>query len=65
MLKTVARALAKDAAREGAKDADEGLGWLVNIVNVATEQADTRGWILLPGQFHMLKATAQPDTAAI
>jgi len=60
MLKTVARALAKDAAREGAQDADEGLGWIVNMVNVATEQADTRGWILLPGQFHMLKTTAEP-----
>jgi hypothetical protein len=60
MLKTVARALAKDAVQEGVKDADEGLGWLVNIVNVATERADTRGWILLPGQFHMLKTTVQP-----
>jgi hypothetical protein len=60
LLKTVARALTKDATRELAEEADEGFGWIVNMVNVATEQADTRGWILLPGQFHMLKTRANP-----
>jgi hypothetical protein len=56
LLKTVARALAKETLRKEAKGEDETLGWIVNAINVATEQADTRGWVLLPGQFYMLKA---------
>jgi hypothetical protein len=64
LLKTVARALAKEAARKEAKKEDETLGWIINAVNVATEQADTRGWILLPGQYFMLKA-AVPEGAQV
>jgi len=56
LLKTVARALAKEQARKTAKKQDEALGWLVNAFNVATEQSDTRGWIFLPGRILMLKA---------
>lgn len=56
LLKTIARALTKEAVRKEAKEEDETLGWIINAVNIATEQADTRGWILLPGQYFMLKA---------
>lgn len=60
LLKTVARALVKEAARKTAKKEDEALGWLVNIVTSSLEQADTRGWIFLPGQIFMLKAHLKP-----
>jgi hypothetical protein len=65
LLKTVARAIAKEAARKTAKKEDEALGWLVNAVNVATEQADTRGWIFLPGRIDMLKAELPEGTSAV
>lgn len=60
LLKTIARALVKEQTRKAAKKKDEGLGWLVNIVNSATEQADTRGLIFLPGKITMLKTHLPP-----
>jgi len=60
LLKTVARALAKEALRKAAKKEDETFGWIVNTINVATEQADTRSWILLPGRIYMLKTELPP-----
>jgi hypothetical protein len=65
LLKTVARALAKEATRKAAKKQGEGLGWLVNAVNVATEQADTRGWIFLPGRINMLKTRVAPGSGPV
>lgn len=56
LLKTVARAITKEMARKGAKRENEVLGWVVNAVNVATENADTRSWILLPRRIDMVKA---------
>ncbi len=56
LLKTLARAIVKEAARRSAKKEDGGLGWLVNAVNVATEASDTRGWIFLPGRVDLAKA---------
>jgi hypothetical protein len=58
LIKTVARAVVKEAARRTAKKEDEALGWLVNTLNVATEAADTRGWIFLPGRVDLAKARA-------
>ncbi|MGD2216655.1 MAG: hypothetical protein PVJ64_07860 [Gemmatimonadales bacterium] len=55
--KTIARALIKYAAaaklkgeaeEEGGEAAGEVVGFLANIVNVATERADTRAWLGLP-----------------
>jgi hypothetical protein len=60
LLKTVARALVKEAARKAAKKQDETLGWLVNAFTAVTENADTRGWIFLPGQVHMVKTRVEP-----
>lgn len=60
LLKTIARALVKEAVRKAAKKEDEALGWLVNIATSALEQADTRGWVFLPGQIFMLKAHLEP-----
>jgi len=65
LLKTVARALAKEATRKKAKAKSEGLGWLINAVNVATEQADTRGWVFLPGRIHMIKYRLAPGSGPV
>jgi hypothetical protein len=65
LLKSVARALAKETARKEAKKEDETLGWIINAMNVATEQADTRGWILLPGQYFMLKTVVPPGSEVL
>ena len=54
LLKTVARALLKETQRKAAKKENQVLGWLVNAINVATEQADTRSWILLPGRIDVV-----------
>jgi hypothetical protein len=48
LFRTIVRALSKYAAKQGASNKDEALGWLVNWFNVATESADTRGWTTLP-----------------
>ncbi|MGD8393865.1 MAG: hypothetical protein PVF43_00155 [Candidatus Eiseniibacteriota bacterium] len=48
LLRTVVRAITKEVARSRVRKENEVLGVLVNAVNVATEQADTRCWLLLP-----------------
>jgi hypothetical protein len=53
--RTVARALAKYAAKKGADSQDETLGWVVNWFNVLTETADTREWTTLPERILMTR----------
>jgi hypothetical protein len=60
LMKTVARAITKEIARKSAKSENEVLGWVVNAVNVATENADTRSWIFLPRRIDMVKAEVPP-----
>ena len=60
LLKTIARALVKEFARTRAKKSDATLGALINIVNVATEQADTRSWLFLPDRISMVKLALPP-----
>ncbi|GAB4320887.1 MAG: hypothetical protein Kow0074_11510 [Candidatus Zixiibacteriota bacterium] len=60
LLKTIARALIKEFARVQAKKQDKTLGVLINIANLATEQADTRSWLLLPEKIDMVKLTLPP-----
>jgi hypothetical protein len=57
--KTIARAIVKYAAaaklreeaeEEGGEAAGEVVGFLANVVNVATERADTRAWLGLPNR---------------
>jgi tetratricopeptide (TPR) repeat protein len=55
LLKSVARALAKYLAKEGADDESEIAGLIVNIFNVVTESADTRSWATLPGTIRMAR----------
>jgi len=56
VFRTIVRALAKYAAKEGVSSEDETLGWLVNWFNVATESADTRAWTTLPQKILMARA---------
>jgi hypothetical protein len=53
LFRTIIRGLTKYAAKEGVSEKDEGLGWLVNWFNVATESADTRTWSTLPEKILM------------
>lgn len=62
LAKTVVRALAKELTRKGVKKENEVLGWVLNAVNVATEQADTRSAILLPRRIDLVKAQIPPGT---
>jgi len=55
LLKTLARAFAKETARKTAKKENEVLGWVVNAINLASERADTRGWVLLPRRIDVIK----------
>lgn len=65
LLKTVARALLKEAQRKAAKKENEVLGWVVNAINVATEQADTRSWILLPGRVEVVDLLVPADVEEV
>jgi len=65
LLKTVARAIAKEIARREGKEKDVVVGWLVNAANVATERADTRSWIVLPSRIDVVKASVAPGPQSI
>lgn len=65
LLRTVARAFTKEFARKKAKEENEVLGWIVNAINVATENADTRSWIFLPGRIDMAEAVVPFGTEQI
>lgn len=68
-LKTVSRAVAKELARhQAAKAGGTALGWAVNILNIGTEQADTRSWLMLPARFELVKLTVpagEPQTLRV
>ncbi len=54
----VARAVAKYKMVQEAQDQNELAGVLVNILTVATEQADLRSWNMLPAYIQVARATA-------
>ena len=67
--KTIARALIKylaaakleeEAEEEGGETAGDVVGILANIVNVATERADTRAWLGLPHRIWMTRLRVPP-----
>jgi hypothetical protein len=67
--KTIARALIKylaaakleeKAEEEGGETAGDVVGILANIVNVATERADTRAWLGLPHRIWMTRLSVPP-----
>ncbi len=65
LLRTILRILAKQGTLKAAQGQSSGLGALVNIFNVATEQADTRSWLLLPGRIDLVKLSVAPGTMSL
>jgi hypothetical protein len=60
--KAVARAITKYQMTRAVSD-DGKNQWAklaANIINTATEQADTRNWRTLPGRFHLLRVSLPP-----
>ena len=62
LTRTVARALIKYVAAEKAEDENEFLGFLVNLLGLATEAADTRSWLSLPAKIYMARIEQSPGT---
>ncbi len=61
LLKTIARGVTKYLAfRTARKKQGEIAGLLVNIVNIATEEADTRSWLTLPNNMGMVRMSLPP-----
>jgi hypothetical protein len=61
LLKTIARGVTKYLAfRTARKKQGEIAGLLVNIVNIATEEADTRSWLTLPNNIGMVRMSLPP-----
>ena len=48
LLRAIIRGIGKFVASEAARDKDDTLGALVNLLGVVTETADTRSWTTLP-----------------
>ncbi len=65
LLRTLLRTLAKQGTLKAAQDRSSGLGALMNIFNVATEQADTRSWLLLPQAIDLVKVSVPAGTASL
>jgi hypothetical protein len=55
LLRTIVRALSKAALQSKAGDKNAGFGVLVNVLNIATETADTRSWSTLPKRVDMAR----------
>jgi hypothetical protein len=61
IFKTILRGLAKYLAKKGVEEEKGAVaGWLVNVLNVATESADTRSWTTLP-QFVRMSQLDLPE----
>ncbi|MBM4130622.1 hypothetical protein FJ250_06285 [bacterium] len=59
--RAILRGLTKYLAARGAeKAAGKGAGILANLLGAVTEQADTRSWLTLPGQVHVLRLHLPP-----
>lgn len=59
--RTILRGLTKYLATRGAgKAGGKGVGLLANLFGAATETADTRSWLTLPGQIHVLRFSLPP-----
>ena len=55
MLRTVVRGVLKYLSFRRANQEGEGLGRLVNLLNIVTESADTRSWQTLPNQIFLVR----------
>ena len=60
LVRAIVRGLIKYAAFNAADKKDEGLGAVVNILNIATETADTRSWSTLPQSVWLARLDLPP-----
>lgn len=60
MARTAARNAIKYAVADQAGRQDDLAGLLVNLFNIATEVADTRSWLTLPGEIQMARLLLPP-----
>ncbi|MCP4570962.1 MAG: hypothetical protein GY838_01295 [bacterium] len=61
--KTILRGLTKYLASRGAEKAGGGLAkWATNILGAATESADTRSWLTLPADVHLVRLALPAGT---
>jgi hypothetical protein len=61
LFRTILRGLTKYLASRGAeKVGGKNVGLLANLFGAATETADTRSWLTLPGQIHVLRIPLPP-----
>ncbi|HPF71770.1 MAG TPA: hypothetical protein PLQ13_13930, partial [Candidatus Krumholzibacteria bacterium] len=61
--KTILRGLAKYLASRGVKkEGGELAGWLATIAGAVTESADTRSWMTLPADVHLVRLTLPAGT---
>lgn len=58
--RTLARAVVKYRMAKQAEKRDSGVGLLVNLAGVISEQADTRSWSSLPAQIHLGRMSLAP-----
>lgn len=65
LAKTTARAFVKYLAYRKVKKENKVLGFLTNLINVSTEIADTRSWVLLPHNIQIGRLTLPPGTHTI
>jgi hypothetical protein len=55
LFKTILRGLTKYLATQEANKQNEVVGFLANLLGVATETADTRSWLLLPDHVQLVR----------
>jgi len=60
--RAVARIVAKQQVADEAGDKNPWAGLIVNIASFATEVADTRSWLTLPGEIHLARMPITPGT---
>lgn len=65
LVRAIVRGLTKYVAFTAARDKNEGLGALVNILNITTETADTRSWSTLPQSIWMARLQLPPGRYTI
>ncbi len=65
LVRAIVRGLTKYLTFSAARDKNEGLGALVNILNITTETADTRSWSTLPQSIWMARLQLPPGRYTI
>lgn len=68
-LRTIAQATVRNVlkctAEHEFKEENQALGWLLALVTEATEQADTRSWLLLPADIRITELRVPPGVSEV